>query len=658
MKIVSFGGLGLNDSNYTSSLSQSFQQPGREITFTHRVGRHPTATAINYTPFALSPLEVTIEAPDVDSYRRALLAAFDTRSEARALVVANDDGSNERYIMCICRQSDQKVGMAGRGFVFSLVAAGEQSWRPVNQTVDIWEAAASGETHNISVAGDLEVHPEYRITVNAAKAGDTLVKKRFAAVRWLGVATEGFPIDVANGDWNTAALVSAGTINNPSNIAVFVDGVEVRRWIAGYNTATTKVWVNLDFDSAVTGAFSGYDGTEEATLLSATMPDGIILRNSIEQWPDRGALIIGDEIITYDGRDLGRRTLLGVARAQYESTAATHTPGTAVALLQHEIFVCYGIGTTNKTEYTEDKRPTPLSGYYSYDERKPLIDLVQSTNGQWVWDEFRDYRYPRTAGWTPVITALSQYIYTGPVAGTDSLPADTMGLGVTEPQYSGPCRWIRPLPCGLESLSVTGEGALTYTGGSAAYWNLHLVELRGNAQRTLLALEKPSISGGGSVEFGDRPVFSRTYNQTHNLASPVKPGGVLAFANDSWGLVEGHLDTVSITHQAIEGVQGPAVTLYGESTMYDANIRLENTTTGEYITIRLPMVIGGTLAIDTDNYTVTYDRGQANQFQAVRKNAGRQSFLRLIPGTNTMRIVETGMTDVIVETRYRELYRT
>lgn len=58
-----------------------------------------------------------------------------------------------------------------------------------------------------------------------------------------------YPVEISGG-LDTAALVAAGKMQaDGSDLVVRVEGKEVSRWLAGMNTPSTKVWINLHLSS-------------------------------------------------------------------------------------------------------------------------------------------------------------------------------------------------------------------------------------------------------------------------------------------------------------------------------------------------------------------------------------------------------------------------
>jgi hypothetical protein len=83
----------------------------------------------------------------------------------------------------------------------------------------------------------------------------------FAAVGWR--ATQGaslYPTDITNDGLDTRIASTDFASATGDDIRVYVDGVGVDYWLDGINTATTKIWVNIDWQAAQTGDVERGDG--------------------------------------------------------------------------------------------------------------------------------------------------------------------------------------------------------------------------------------------------------------------------------------------------------------------------------------------------------------------------------------------------------------
>ena len=97
----------------------------------------------------------------------------------------------------------------------------------------------------------------------------------------------------------------------------------------------------------------------------------------------------------------------------------------------------------------------------------------------------------------------------------------------------------------------------------------------------------------------------------------------------------------------------PTVSMGPETAQYNITGTLENTTTGESITLRYPMSLNTTLEVDTLNKTVTYLEDNDNAIAALTLSSTRTEWLKLAQGTNVLKYTETGMTGVDIVVKWR-----
>lgn len=102
------------------------------------------------------------------------------------------------------------------------------------------------------------------------------------------------------------------------------------------------------------------------------------------------------------------------------------------------------------------------------------------------------------------------------------------------------------------------------------------------------------------------------------------------------------------TYSYPEAAMGPA------EEMYDLALTLENVTTGQSITLTLPMLVDEQLEVDTEEHTVTLLDDGSSQYQALSRNARRLEMLPLRPGVNTLKVTETGLAGVTVHIAFEE----
>lgn len=655
INVVSFGGLAINDGvSYAAHLDGPHSQPSRDVVMIERGEGWPVAGAVRRGQRELV-LDVTIvDRVTADASRLALYRALDTDAAAKALVVSDGDGvSNLRYLMCLVSHMVEAENESGTGlrFVVRLVVTKEAMWRAVTPAAAAWSITASGQTKVITNAGHLDAYPTYTITPTAAKTTGTVYKK-FVAVGYQGpVIYEQMPVRLS---LNTAALVAAGKVAAEANLAVYVNGKEVRRWLTGWNTSDTGVWVNMDFGPGRVGVYSGLNSTPNTAMLAGDTVTNLVLSSDLSNWPSEGVVKVDNtEAFAYQGIDRAYKTLLNVQRA-YGFTAAGHAVGAVVVLVQHNVELVYGAGVTAATAFADDVYPD--GAMVPYDDRKPILDLANSSNFVWryyqafneVFDDQQARFRPRTGRWTPRAPTANVSLVLG-VPPSGSTIAMLMGLQIDAPlrkRQQG--AWSLKLPRGLNSVVYAGYGNYVrperVTGSSAELWQGRLWSGTQTVENQIVGFALPVNVDGDP----DQNSYAMDYAGTagavgsagHSLTLDLAGQGQLVLA----------LDQITLNFETVTSFVAAGV----EVASYTLSAVMTNVTTGESITVRLPMVIGEDLVINTAERTVLYQG--ANQYQAFQRDSVRLPWLRLAPGANTLQWTEANVAGMDVGVVFEERY--
>jgi hypothetical protein len=105
----------------------------------------------------------------------------------------------------------------------------------------------------------------------------------------------------------------------------------------------------------------------------------------------------------------------------------------------------------------------------------------------------------------------------------------------------------------------------------------------------------------------------------------------------------------------LNSAETPVVTVNAEQATYTFAARLTNSTTGEYIDISFECDINQTLSVDTSQKTVVYLKDNSSRFSAITLPV-RAAWLRLIPGSNTIKFDDTGTNAVTLTTTWEERF--
>ena len=628
---VSYRGFQLNGGGVSAGFDYSWQRPALSMVMVSRQGRAPKVTAVEQEAWTLPAMGILIDGDDAaedEALRRALLRAFDSRAGAGALIVADEDGANERTMYVGCQSLEQDAGAAGLKFTATLVAADEPFWESVNETT-VGQAinVGAGTTFAVANGGDVDVEPRITVGPWPGKTGTGHYRYRqFVPIFWpagRGAGNRAYELSDGAG-FNTSALIPSKLVDE-TGLGVIVDGVEVDRWFAaayslpgGFASTTTRIWANLDFQP-------GLQTTLKTAIASAAAITEIAAGGDISAWPPSGIIQIDYERFRYSGRDLYRNVFTGVSRGAYDSTTPGHSAGAALHWLQHEVWIAYTPGL-NVAKGTD-------SG------RKPVIDLAASSNASWVWEVFGSTAQPnRTAQWTPVANGTAT-TFTGHQNGAATDPFQVMGIHTPEvgaklAENMG--RWQVYLPCGLSAYDVDGS----------SYGSASMVEIEASPNGATWSILDTSDAGDPATWIAWNETATGLAGDLCYLAARPR---LLDGGNDLMAQIE----KVTVTFQA---AQRPSGYINGEFSNYQLQMTITNETTGEAITLSpLPGLLGSvqSLVVDGAAKTARLVPGGINVYGAMRRDAMRPALIRLAPGNNTIRVEEAGAAGIVVAVAFR-----
>lgn len=634
--IVRLGALENDGVDYEMWLESPHAQPGRAVQSADRYGTWPVVTTVQ--PGAIVDLLHVVIRPELPKnetldapLRSALLRTLDTDRAAVPLVIADNDGSNERYRYYVVRSPDeQEDEVAGLHWVATMVTAGDTKWRSVTPTSVVWNAGATGAQQVVANGGDAPAYPTYELRPTADRTAGW-DKRMFVAFdpNIAVVGPEEVPYDIADPGWNTAALVTAGTIASADEIGVIIDGREVRRWLTGYNTTATEVWVNLQSRPSQTAILNNGFGAGDVITELEVLP----VAADIRLFPNQGMLLIDSEVFTYTGKDNQRGKFLGVKRAAKDTAAGTHTDYATIRWIEHEIWIVYG-GQTAEFDFYDD---APEGVVLDYDDRKPTIDLGASTNTHWQFSQWpygdtsstAKYRYPK---WRSVESALG-------TAGLTTLIDPSLYSqmyverhpGVVDPLVGG--TWEEWRSYWLVNLPGYWIEALQAEVSAARYDTGDFIVFIGTAVQRDEAL----------LEFTRPPTINERLYETLEWSGSIDPAR-LYFAQYGTAAMRANLDSLIIDFSS-ESYDGPQIVRTTAHDNYSLDLTLANLTTAEAIALRTELAWATDLGlrIDSDTRRVTLIGDGSNQYQALTRDAHRQDVLPLLPGDNTLRVDETGL---------------
>lgn len=277
-------------------------------------------------------------------------------------------------------------------------------------------------------------------------------------------------------------------------------------------------------------------------------------------------------------------------------------------------------------------------GYNAYDDNKPVLSLATSTNYSWTWEYFADDAGKRTAAWTPAVTRSvggKSYAYGGNRGSVhvdeceDPYAAKTSytELGCAMVTYYRAGRWMPETANINWTINTVGATSLVYSGEkyrTGTPWPeyagfTYLPEPKIITQGSLAT---PTEAGSWEAFSGTITADSTKQNWQFRLRGSVSGGSTKHHKYIECNAVQ----------MSLVGTRTPYVKLLDEIANYQLDLKIENATTGEYITISGPVVINETLTIDCKNKTVTREDG-TNAISYLTLDSPRDEWLTLDPNS-------------------------
>lgn len=641
MRLVSFGNMPINDGvDYSSALTAGGQVPA-EVT-PELVGRTRAAPVLGAVNRPARYLVVSTHVnPEIGIEQKRLLQRqwylWFRHGVRRQLVIADDDGGNERYVWAAAFVEEHTSDGDGWEWETMLVVDGDgdpdNAWRSMSATSYAWEITESGDTLEVVNGGELDAYPVISITpeVDDGGEGESDYYTRFVTVRWrAGLPAGRYPVDITDGSLDTRVASTHFADAGGDDIRIYVNGADTDYWLVGPDTDSTSIWANLDFQTPRSATLASALDTSEITTLGAS--------GDISGFPADGVLLIGSELFTYSGKS--GQSFTNVARARYGTSAASHSGGAAIEWIQHTILLEYG-NLATPAKVTDDRY-------------KPIVDLASSTNTSWVYADFFEEGADRAGAWT--FQNLSWAIRYGGNRNTTANPYGEMGVHLPLPTMEGwlPAWWKRGTahwfllnPCGITAANFTN--CEKYTAYDTHYWQSAIRASGDGVSWSTVYLIPPGTNG--------------TWNSwSHNATSlPAGTRYVSMFLDnytggDSAGRTAA-LETEDVT-VTLDSSATPLVAV-GPELEPQSRVRgtLENMTTGESLSLSFHGEDGdNTIEIDVDRYTVRRVASGRLAYSAVGTDNLRAYLLRLAPGANVLRYVDEELVRVDLTVAFRARY--
>lgn len=631
MKIVTWNSHAINDDvNYRATLAPTaYSMPASDAVLVERVGRTQKFGAIRRSERQLDIDIFILNDTNRKTLAEQLIGWFDPDDETpKALVVEDDGGGTHRQVMAIAEAVDDAGSYRHRKYHATLKIDGDTLWTSVDSSTDTWDITASGQTKNLTNAGDAPAYPKLTIRPTGAKPGGYTFQ-RWIPIRWrVSDGAVMYPVDIFDNNLDTATLVGAGKMQaDGDDVRVRVNGLEVNRWLQDMNNATTQCWISLDFqakqevtlsvDCASAGAI-----TEISAALSS---EG---STSIGGFPESGTLMIDSEAFVYTGRDLSANKFTGVTRSANGTLAAAHDTTDTIWWVQNDVWLVYGDAAAATPVYT--------------DQGKPIFNLT-STNTSWDYDNFGINGGTRAAAWTPVMNGATQY-----TANQATNAATWAELGIMCQDRNSKSGYMSLMnPCEI-TVSNFQNGEYFVMTGSQTYFNPVIGEYHPG-----------SVSGWDvSTGLGITPVLDTWTAWNKSVSMVAGATGVRLFMStvqpDPWVDVDLYLECADVT-LTLNSSNTPLITLGAESSIYFLDCTIKNNTTAESISLDFTMSLNTNLVVDTDAKTVIFLEDGSNQYQALTLVGSlRRDWLKLLPGVNEIVYTETSATAMTIDFDWKD----
>lgn len=553
---------------------------------------------------------------------------FDTSARVPVKLIGSESGAQYSRLV-----TPEQVTAMGSGGIQVTLACADPVWRRETDSTDSWNINGTG-THAVNdVGGNRYTEPTISLAVSA---GAGWAHKQFVLLRnpledyaWSGA------LDITNGGFNAAAEVSAGRMQADGDDWRFIlNGVEIPRWLDQTTmNGSTKLWANVRFAPRVTL-------TLETAIAASGAVGEIAFRNTsankiaLTRLPYSGMVLIDSELFTYTSVNQEARKLGGVTRAARGSAMAAHSSGATVERIEHpDAWMIYGNSSAS----------APVQD----DSWKPIFDLTASTNTSWVYNLFADSALLRSGRWLSSVEKSSgglSRVYSGDSAG-EADPSQVVGLEMNPWQKNG--KWQG------ESAIIAG---MIYAPGGIASITMSGQKRRGGASWPSLAgLQKSSNGSTWSTLWNETtPATANSWTAWSRGSTAVNAryarlvlSGSIAGAASEQAQIEVATATV-----ALAGAGVPIVSLFPRVAQTWLDLTIENQTTGDSFGLVCPLSGSTALVVDCEAHTVKV--GGENLYAAIRGVVGKQHWLRLLPGDNTLRVSGAGVGTITATITWRE----
>ncbi len=589
----------------------------------------PVYTSKNYSG-SIKVINVTISSA-IDQNRNDLIKAADVKGEDQHQLIAHDELGRAWYVNAICnvpmnvQSIDENTLHAGVAFEVD-----DPTWRKLDPSEQQILVNGTG-SGTITPLGNQPAYPTITITPTGVGAFGFIYKRFVQIINNSANALNSYPINLTGAGLDTAALVTAGKmLANGDDLRIYVDGVEVKRWLQDMDTTTTKIWINwtqpANSNMTLGATIAGVG--DIATITIQNTPANVALLAII---PLTGNVLIGTELFVYTGVDVTNLQLTGTTRAERQTSAGAHSIGDTIKFVTHDVWIYYG--NSSITPYVVD------------DTNKPIIKLT-STNTSHIYESFGTNLGLRTGGWTKFRTSANTV---GDVF--------TSSYGGNQPPFVNP-----PTNNGI-NWTIMGQAALYSFDGLPYTMEFKLYNPVGVASITDATGTKYRKSTAWNTVTFEKSTDGITWTVVWTEATPA--------VATNWENLDSHSAvSLTTTHNyikfkmyevptapppemikvqeiedmtiALDSAKAPTINIAAESSVFNLHSVLSNAANGFDMTIDLSLDLNTYVVVNTGQKTITLFDG-SNQIGALIDMPIRADWFPLLPDEpNEITITDAG----------------
>lgn len=632
-QVLTWDGNNIQDATYEAHITMEEDVRGAaDAIWSARPSARPRLAGKNFGGVYL-PLMIRLKSAMANWHSNwsTLKRWFDLEEESpKYLVIQDTADSNKQWRVSASPTTMERNGNR----ILVNLALDKPYWETVTEDPAAWNITASGQTRVVTVGGNRKTRPRLRIKPTSAKTGSYLYAVFIPVRNPTSRTLTNYPFDLTGAAFATNTLIGAGKMQaDGDDLRTWVNGMEVYRWLSGFNTANTKVWVNLNLSP-------GHSATLGVAIASSGALTTVTASSDISGFPSSGMFQIGSEMYTYTEKDNTSRQFRGtITRSAKNTSMAAHSIGDPIYWIEHDIWIRYGLASATA--------PAVDNAY------QPIINLDASTNASHVYANFMDAGRLRSGIFTNAYNADSNG---GPRINTHTANHST---------YAEPA----------SELGITDNGRSTTTAGFIDFAHWTLIHQVGFTNWNFSNGEKyrPSTkwfrycyikadsgeSGAAAVTFNiatpsasetwqawsDSRALGGTYHSLQMYADfsggTIRVGGCAVEAADlTLTLPAGNIPIQSIGAEL--------------SGQYYLTGTLTNNTTGDKLVFNYQMELNQTIELDCESMSAVYLKDNSNAFAAFTRNPARAEWMDMPVGSNTFQWDEAGAVGLTIDIYHRD----